>query len=51
VKPLISLAKELGVNVVGISYHVGSGNGKAESFGDAVRDARAVSGVLAVLRE
>jgi diaminopimelate decarboxylase len=41
VKPLLELAKELNLTVAGISYHVGSGNGKAESFGDAVRDARA----------
>jgi ornithine decarboxylase len=37
---LFRLAKELGVNLVGVSYHVGSGNGHAQSFGDAVRDAR-----------
>ena len=37
---LVRTAKALGVRVIGISYHVGSGNGKAESFATAVADAR-----------
>jgi ornithine decarboxylase len=37
---LMAVAKDAGVEVVGISYHVGSGNGNAAAFGDAVRDAR-----------
>jgi ornithine decarboxylase len=40
VPTLLSKARELGVKVVGVSYHVGSGNGNADSFADAVRDAR-----------
>jgi ornithine decarboxylase len=40
VPTLLSKARELKVNVVGVSYHVGSGNGNADSFADAVRDAR-----------
>lgn len=40
VRRLLSVAKELNLDVLGVSYHVGSGNGKAESFADAVRDAR-----------
>lgn len=40
VPTLLRKARELGVKVVGVSYHVGSGNGNADSFADAVRDAR-----------
>jgi ornithine decarboxylase len=40
VPSVLARAKALGANVIGISYHVGSGNGHAQSFGDAVRDAR-----------
>ena len=41
VRGLLLAARELKLNVVGVSYHVGSGNGNAESFAGAVRDARA----------
>lgn len=37
---LLDVAKECGVNVIGISYHVGSGNGDATAFGGAVREAK-----------
>lgn len=37
---LLAKAVDLGLKPVGISYHVGSGNGHAASFGDAVREAR-----------
>lgn len=47
VAPVLRVAKELGVNVVGVSYHVGSGNGNAASFGDAVREARRAFDVAA----
>ena len=40
VRHLLTVAKELKLDVLGVSYHVGSGNGRAESFADAVRDAR-----------
>jgi ornithine decarboxylase len=40
VPSVLATAKSLGANVIGISYHVGSGNGHAQSFGDAVRDAK-----------
>lgn len=39
---LLSLAKELGLNVVGVSFHVGSGAGDPLAFLKAVRDARTV---------
>jgi ornithine decarboxylase len=40
VRRLLTVAKELKLDVLGVSYHVGSGNGRAEAFADAVRDAR-----------
>ncbi|KAA6407435.1 MAG: ornithine decarboxylase [Lasallia pustulata] len=39
---LLELAKELDLNVVGVSFHVGSGASDPESFVKAVRDARVV---------
>ena len=47
VRPLLSAAAAAGANVVGISYHVGSGNGDAGSFGSAVRDARTAFDIAA----
>jgi len=42
VPALLAKARALGLHVEGVSYHVGSGNGDAASFGAAVRDAKAV---------
>jgi ornithine decarboxylase len=39
---LLGLAKELGLNVVGVSFHVGSGASDPLAFYKAVRDARTV---------
>jgi ornithine decarboxylase len=39
---LLSMAKALDLNVVGVSFHVGSGASDPESFVKAVRDARNV---------
>ena len=39
---LLSLAKELDLNVVGVSFHVGSGASDPQSFVRAVRDSRTV---------
>src|SRR5450432_1228422 len=39
---LLKLAKELGLNVVGVSFHVGSGASDPLAFLKAVRDARVV---------
>lgn len=39
---LLALAKELGLNVVGVSFHVGSGASDANAFLKAVQDARVV---------
>lgn len=41
VRHLLTVAKEVGVSIIGVSYHVGSGNGNAASFADAVKEARA----------
>ncbi|KAJ2779016.1 Ornithine decarboxylase [Coemansia javaensis] len=41
-RPLLAAARELGVDVVGVSFHVGSGCQSAAAFADAVRRARAV---------
>lgn len=49
VRSVLALSKTLGVEVIGISYHVGSGNGHAASFGDAVRDARKAFDIAASL--
>ncbi|KAI9276092.1 pyridoxal-dependent decarboxylase [Sporodiniella umbellata] len=42
VQSLLTTAKELGLNVVGVSFHVGSGCLDASAFSDAVMRARAV---------
>ena len=39
---LLSLAKELGLNVVGVSFHVGSGASDPMAFWKAVKDARLI---------
>lgn len=39
---LLELAKELGLNVVGVSFHVGSGSYDPNAFLSAVKDARKV---------
>lgn len=39
---LLALAKELGLNVVGVSFHVGSGASDANAFLEAVQDSRVV---------
>ena len=39
---LLQLAKSLGVEVVGVSFHVGSGCESADSFRDAIKNARIV---------
>jgi len=41
-KELLALAKDLELNVVGVSFHVGSGASDPNSFGKAVMDARFV---------
>jgi diaminopimelate decarboxylase len=41
-KGLLALAKELELNIVGVSFHVGSGASDPNSFGKAVMDARSV---------
>lgn len=41
-RPLLTKAKELGLNVVGISFHVGSGVAEAEAFSAAVEVAAQV---------
>ena len=49
VRGLLLEARALKLDVLGVSYHVGSGNGKAESFAGAVRDARAAFDIAAGL--
>lgn len=39
---LLQLAKDLGLNVVGVSFHVGSGASDPQSFAKAVQDSRHV---------
>lgn len=39
---LLQLAKDLGLNVVGVSFHVGSGASDSSSFNNSIQDARAV---------
>ncbi len=39
---LLMLAKQLGLNVVGVSFHIGSGASDPQSFTKAVQDARVV---------
>lgn len=41
-KELLQLAKDLDLNVTGISFHVGSGASDPQAFAKAVRDSRAV---------
>lgn len=41
-RPLLQLAKRLGLNVVGVSFHVGSGSYDPDAFWDAVQRARKV---------
>jgi len=41
-KPLLELAIKLGLKVIGISFHVGSGCTDASAFGDAIKRARLV---------
>ncbi|XP_071494772.1 ornithine decarboxylase-like [Diadema antillarum] len=41
VPSLFRLARELGLNVCGISFHVGSGSGNPETYYETLRDARA----------
>ena len=41
-KDLLTLAKDLQLNVTGVSFHVGSGASDPQSFDKAVRDARVV---------
>lgn len=41
-QPLLALAKELGLKVVGVSFHVGSGAEDPSAFNKAVKDARTV---------
>ena len=49
VQAILSHARALGLNVTGVSYHVGSGNGDATSFAAAVRDARQAFDIAAQL--
>ena len=42
VGPLLQLARELGLSVAGVSFHVGSGCIDGEVFRTAIRDARNV---------
>lgn len=35
----MEVAKKLGLDVVGVSFHVGSGCGDAEAYGKALNDA------------
>lgn len=42
VEGLLAMAKELNLNIVGVSFHVGSGCMSAESFNSAIRNARKV---------
>lgn len=42
VEELLTLARDLGLNVVGVSFHVGSGAGDPSAFRKAVVDARKV---------
>jgi ornithine decarboxylase len=41
-KELLELAKALGLNVVGVSFHIGSGSSDPQSFAKAVQDSRFV---------
>lgn len=48
-KELLELAKELGLNVVGVAFHVGSGASDPNAFLKAVQDARFVFDQASVL--
>jgi ornithine decarboxylase len=41
-RDVLTRAKDLGVNVVGVSFHVGSGNNDVTAYHQALRDARAL---------
>lgn len=41
-RALLERAKELGLDVIGVSFHVGSGCTDAETFTQAIADARCV---------
>src|SRR6218665_2868421 len=45
VPKLLRLAKELGVDVIGVSFHVGSGCESAESWDLAIQNAKTVFGI------
>lgn len=47
VRDVLTAAKKLNLNVIGVSYHVGSGNGDASSFAGAVAEARTAFNVAA----
>lgn len=49
VRPLLVRARELKLNVIGVSYHVGSGNTSADAFGVAIADARTAFNTAASL--
>jgi diaminopimelate decarboxylase len=46
---LLLASRRLGLNVIGISYHVGSGNTSAAAFGAAVKDAKSAFDTAAAL--
>jgi ornithine decarboxylase len=46
---LLEIAKSLGIDVRGVSFHVGSGCGDAQAYVTALRDARAVFDAAKVL--
>ena len=48
-RPLLELAKELGIEVVGVSFHVGSGTQDPSAFAASVKDARRVFDTAAEL--
>lgn len=48
-KPLLVIAQSLGLNVAGVSFHVGSGCGDAGAYTKALTDARAVFDMAASL--
>lgn len=48
-EPLLTTARELGLNVEGVSFHVGSGCYAAEAFGDAVALGKEAFGMAADL--
>ncbi|CAD2214389.1 Pyridoxal-dependent decarboxylase, pyridoxal binding domain/Pyridoxal-dependent decarboxylase, C-terminal sheet domain containing protein, putative [Angomonas deanei] len=46
-KTLLLLAKELGLEIYGVSFHVGSGNGDVQAYVSALHDAHAVFAMAA----